>query len=167
MMPVVLFLLLIWPFSLVAAENDRPRLVGEVAYSEPMLFDYNRDGQSKQVQFWLSLDIKPARGKKGEPGYMKEEGTLRRFLKDIEKGVPVIGYDQFMMVPDNPLGKAVEVTDIAISGNTATFNVGPNRITVKVKGPGFANDSITVNDGMRDYPMTLYAGDLKIIKGRK
>jgi len=166
-MPVALFMLLFWPLSLVAAKDDRPRLVGEVAYSEPMLFDYNRDGQAKKVQLWLSLDIRPARGKQGEAGYLKEEGTVRRYMKDIEKGTPVIGYDQFMMIPDNPLGKAVEVRDIQISGNTAVFTLGTSRITVTDNGPGFAHDSITVNDGIRDYPMSLFAGDLKIINGGK
>jgi len=167
MLPVVFFLLLVWPLSLVAAEDDRPRLVGEVAYSEPMLFDYNRDGESKQVQFWLYLDIKPAFGKKGEAGYVPEEGTVRRYMKDIEKGIPVIGYDQFMMIPDNPLGKAVEVSDIELSGNTASFTSGSFRITVKDNGPGFARDSITVNDGIREYPLSLFAGDLKITSGGK
>lgn len=163
MIPVLLFLLLGWPFTQVAAGKDRPRLVGEVAYSEPMLFDYDRDGHASQVQFWLALDIKPALGNKGEPGYKPEEGTVRRYLKDIEKGTPVIGYNQFMMVPDNPLGEPVHVSDIQISGNTVVFSIENSRITVTDNGPGFANDSISVNDGIRDYPVTLYDGDLNII----
>jgi len=150
-----------------SSAGGRPHLTGEVAYSEPMLFDYNRDGQSKQVQFWLSLDIQPAWGKKGEPGYVDEKGTVRRYMKDLELGVPVIGYDQFMMIPDNPLGEEVAVRDIDISGNTATFTFGTFRVTVKDNGPGFAKDSIRVNDGMRDYPVSLFGGDLKIIKDMK
>lgn len=166
-MPVVFFLLMLWPFSLVAAEDDRPRLVGEVAYSEPMLFDYDRNGQSSHVQFWLALDIRPARGKEGESGYMPEEGTLRRYMKDMEKGVPVMGYNQFMMVPDNPIGEAVEVHDIEFSGKTASFTSGSFRVTVKDNGTGYARDSITVNDGIREYPVSLFDGDLKITKGGK
>ena len=166
---VVLFLLLfLWgcagAFSGSFRGGERPQLIGEVAYAEPMLFDYNRDGQSKQVQLWFSLDVKPAWGKKGEPGYQEEEGTVRRYLKDLKLGVPVIGYNQFMMLPTNPLGEPVEVRDISISGNTAVFTLGTNRVTVKVNGPGFANNSITVNDGLRDYPMSLFAGGLKIVR---
>jgi len=164
---IVLFLQLFsWGCASLSGSSagGRPHLTGEVAYSEPMLFDYNRDGQSKQVQLWLTLDIEPAWGKKGEPGYLKEKGTVRRYMKDLELGAPVIGYDQFMMLPDNPLGEPVEARDIEISGNTATFTVGTNRVTVKDNGPGFANDSITVNDGIRDYPVSLFGGDLKITR---
>jgi len=54
------FLLLFCPLFVIAANADRPALVGEVAYSEPVMFDYNRDGRPKRIQLWASFDIKPA-----------------------------------------------------------------------------------------------------------
>jgi hypothetical protein len=87
-------------------------------------------------------------------------------MKDIELGAPVIGYDEFNMLPNNPLGKAVSVSDIVISGNTAAFTSRGLRFTVTDNGPGVANDSIIVNDGIRNYPVSLFDGELRIINAR-
>ena len=163
--PFVFFLLLFCPLHVIGANADRPALVGEVAYSEPLIFDYNRDGRPKKVQLWASFDIKPAVGKEGESGYLAEEGSMRRYMKDIELGAPVIGYDEFNMLPNSPLGKAVPVSDIVISGHTAAFTSRGLRFTVTDNGPGVTKDSIIVNDGIRDYPVSLFDGDLKIITG--
>ena len=157
------FLLLVWPIQGIAADDERPQLTGEVAYSEPLIFDYDRDERPNKVQLWVSVDVKPAAGEKGEPGYRQEEGFLRRYMKDIEKGIPIIGYSQFMMLPDNPLGEAVEVSKITISGNTATFTSLKVHITVTDNGPGYTKDSIVINDGIREYPVSLFDGDLKIV----
>jgi hypothetical protein len=68
----------------------------------------------------------------------------------------------------DPLGKAVPVSDIVISGNTATFtSMRGLRFTVTDNGPGVANDSIMANDGIREYPVSLFDGDLKIISGEQ
>jgi len=66
---------------------------------------------------------------------LAEEGSIRKFMKDLEPGAPVIDYDQFNMLPRNPLGEAVPVNDIAISGNTATFTSGGLRFTVTDNDP--------------------------------
>ena len=84
---------------------------------------------------------------------------MRRFMKDIEQGAPVTGYNQFNMLPHNPLGKAVPVIDITLSGKTVTFTSGGLRFTVTDNGPGFANDLIIVNDGIRDDPISLFDGE--------
>ena len=164
---VFLFLLIFWPHCPIAAGDERPQLVGEVAYSEPLVFDYDQDGKPNKIQLWVSVDVKPALGEKGQPDYRQEGGTLRRYMKDIELGVPAIGYNQFMMLPDNPLGESVDVSDISISGNRATFSSLKMLITVTDNGPGFENDSIVLYDGLREYPVSLFDGDLKIIRGEK
>jgi hypothetical protein len=43
-----------------------------------------------------------------------------------------------------------------------SFNVGPMRYTITDGGKGYQHDSITVNDGLNDYPVTLFDGDLTI-----
>jgi len=144
-----------------AAEEQRPTIRGEVAYAEPVQFDYNRDGTQETIQLWASFTLKPAVGKKGEPGFLPEEGHLRRYMKDLSLGRPVIGYNAFNMLPDNPLGEEVPATEIQLQGNTVTFKAGL-LYTVVVGGEGLEHDSITVNDGIRQYPVHLLAGEIKI-----
>lgn len=156
----VLFLICLGS-SLWAAENDRPTMQGEVAYGEPVKFDYNQDGTLNTVQLWATFELKPAIGKEGEPGYLPEEGYLRRYMKDLALGAPVIGYSAFNMLPDNPLGDEVPATDIQLSGNTVTFMAGLH-YTVVDGGEGLASDSITVNDGIRQYSVHLLDGDISL-----
>ena len=40
------------------------------------------------------------------------------------------------------------------------------QFTVTDNGPGFANDLIIVNDGIRDYPISLFDGELRIINAQ-
>jgi hypothetical protein len=146
----------------LAADGARPTLSGSVAYAEPMRFDYDKDGIINDVQLWSDFDIKPAVGKEGDPGYVPKEGYLRRYMKDLALNAPVIGYNNFNMLPDNPLGDKVPVSNITISGNTATFTVNDAKFTLVDGGRGFEHDSITVNDGIREYSVSLFAGDIVI-----
>lgn len=150
-----------------AAENSRPALTGEVAYAEPVAFDYDRDGKSNLIQMWASFDVKPAVGKKGDPGYLPEEGTMRRYFKDIKTGQPVLGFSMFNMLPDTPIGEPVPVSDVTLSGTTMSFNVGPMRYQITDGGEGYQHDTVKVNDGLNDYPVTLFDGDLTISGSRK
>ncbi len=145
-----------------AAAGSRPALTGEVAYAEPVAFDYNRNGTADEIQMWAQFDVKPAVGKEGEPGYLPEEGTMRRYFKDIHTGQPVIGFSMFNMLPDTPLGEPVPVTGITLSGTTMSFIVGDLHYQVIDGGKGYQHDSITVNDGLNDYPVTLFDGDVMI-----
>jgi len=149
-----------------AAENNRPALTGKAAYAEPVAFDYNRDGKADMIQMWVSFDVKPAVGKEGDAGYLPEEGSMRRYLQDIKTGQPVIGFSMFNMLPDTPIGEPVPVTDISLTNKTMSFNVGSMRYKITDGGEGYQHDSITVNDGLNDYPVTLFDGDLTITDGR-
>ena len=149
-----------------AAENSRPALTGEVAYSEPVAFDHDRNGTADEIQMWANFDVKPAVGKEGEPGYLPAEGTMRRYMKDINTGQPVIGFSMFSMLPDTPIGDPVPVSDITLTGNTMSFFVGDLRYQIIDGGQGYQHDRITVNDGLNDYPLTLFDGDLTISGSR-
>jgi len=153
------------PMSAVA-ERSRPALAGKIAYAEPVAFDYNRDGKADMIQMWASFDVKPAVGKDGDDGYLPEEGTMRRYLQDIKTEQPVIGFSMFNMLPDTPIGEPVPVSDITLSGKTMSFNVGPMRYQVTDGGKGYQHDAITVNDGLNDYPVTLFDGNLTITGGQ-
>jgi len=115
---------------------------------------------------WANFDVKPAVGKEGEPGYLPAEGTMRRYMKDIHTGQPILGFSMFNMLPDTPIGEPVQVTGITLSGNTMSFIVGDLHYQVTDGGQGYEHDSITVNDGLNDYPVTLFDGDLTISGSR-
>jgi hypothetical protein len=91
---------------------------------------------------------------------------MHRYLQDIKTGQPVIGFSMFNMLPDTPIGEPVPVTDISLTDKTMSFNVGPMRYKITDGGEGYQHDSITVNDGLNDYPVTLFDGDLTITDGR-
>ncbi len=149
-----------------AAKNSRHALTGEVAYAEPVAFDYDRNGTADEIQMWANFDVKTAVGKEGEPGYLPAEGTMRRYMKDIKTGQPIVGFSMFNMLPDTPIGEPVPVSDITLSGKTMSFIVGDLHYQVTDGGQGYEHDSITVNDGLNDYPVTLFAGDLTISGSR-
>jgi len=152
--------------SVTAGDKNRPILSGDVAYGEPIKFDYNQDGTLKDIQLWVLFHVVPAVGKEGESGYLPAEGYLRRYLKDLALGVPVIGYSQFNMLPTTPLGDEVAASEITLSGNTMTFMSGGLHYTVVDGGEGLDSDSISVNDGIREYPVQLLDGDLTISTGK-
>ncbi len=146
----------------LAADAGRPTLRGSVAYAEPMKFDYDKGGTMNDIQLWADFEIQPAVGKEGEPGYLPEVGYLRRHMIDLALNAPVIGYSNFNMLPDNPLGDKVPASDITISDNTATFTLNDTKFTMVDGGQGLKHDSITVNDGIREYPVSLFGGDIVI-----
>lgn len=148
--------------SASAQVTASPVLSGSVAYAEPVRYDYDRDGILNQVQMWATFEIKPAVGTRGKPGYQPEEGFVRRYLKDIDTGQPVAGYSMHTMLPDTPLGQPIPVSEVSLSGHTMTFTVENYRYTVTDGGPGYEHDSIKVDDGLDQYPVTLFDGDLTI-----
>jgi len=160
--PVLSTVLAVITPTLAPAEDARPALTGSVAYAEPIGFDYDRDGVANTVQMWATLEVRPAVGREGEPGYLPEEGTLRRYLKDLDLDQPIAGYSIRNMVPDKPIGETVEVTDVKLNGKTMSFNVGDLRYTVTDGGPGYEKDTIVINDGLSAYPVSLFDGDLTI-----
>jgi len=150
------------PAVAVQAATSQPALTGSVAYAEPVAWDYDQDGTSNQVQMWASFDIKAPVGTKGTPGYQAGGGTMRRFIKDLGTGKAVVGYGIRNMLPDNPLGQPIKVSDVELAGKSMKFTVGGYRYTVTDGGPGYKNDKVVINNGQDDYPVTLFAGDLTI-----
>jgi hypothetical protein len=144
------------------AATSQHTLTGSVAYAEPVAWDYDKDGSNNQVQMWASFDIKAPVGTKGTPGYLAGGGTMRRFIKDLGTGKPVAGYGIRNMLPDTPLGQPIEVSDVELAGRSMQFTVEGYRYTVTDGGPGYKNDKVVLNNGLEDYPVTLFAGDLTI-----
>jgi len=146
---------LLLPLLLWAGGEKRPLLDAEVAYAKPMQFDYDRDGKMNDIQMWASVKIE--RTKDGYSGY------LRRYMKDVKNGKAVLGYADINMLPDQPYGEKIPVSEVQHRGRTVMFKAGSKHYILVDGGKGYQNDTIIVNDGNRDYLVELYAGDVKVV----
>jgi hypothetical protein len=148
-----LSVLLLSPLLLWAAEGT-PLLEAEVAYAKPMQFDYDRDGKMNDIQMWATVKIF-----KTDKGYT---GYLRRYMKDVASGKAVLGYADINMLPDQPYGEKIPVSEVRHRGKTVLFKAGSKHFILVDGGEGYRNDTIIANDGNRDYLVELYAGDVKV-----
>ena len=149
----VTILALCLPLLLAAAES-RPVLRAEVAYAKPMEFDYDRDGTHNRVQMWAEVRID-----KGPEGYT---GYLRRYMKDIDKNKPIMGYADINMLPNMPYGEKIPVEEVQKKGKVVLFRAGSKHYIFVDGGKGYANDTVIANDSVRDYLVELYDGDVVV-----
>jgi hypothetical protein len=147
-------LLLLSPLLTGAPATPAPLLEAEVAYAKPMQFDYDRDGKMNDIQMWATAKI--IKAKNGYSGY------LRRYMRDVKSGKAILGYADINMLPDQPYGEKIPVSEVTHKGKTVLFKAGSKHYIMVDGGEGHQNDTIIVNDGNRDYLVELYAGDVKI-----
>jgi hypothetical protein len=140
--------------TLLPAASRTLLVEADVAYAEPMQFDYDRDGKMNEVQMWATVRIY-----RTDKGY---EGYLRRYMKDIHSGEPVLGYADINMLPDRPYGEEIPVTEVQHKGRTVLFKAGSKSYILVDGGEGYENDTVIANDGNRDYLVELYDGDVKV-----
>ena len=139
------------------------QLTGSVSYTTVYRFDYNKDGHKNAVRFYIELILRPAIGREGEPGYRAEDGYVQYYVYDIEKKQRVEKWlEGFGMLNHAAVEARHPATQIAISGDTATFEAFNMKWTVVAGGKGYQSDTITVDDGFRKKPLKLYAGGLSI-----
>jgi len=141
------------PLLLLAADS-KPLLTAEVAYAKPVEFDYDRDGKPNRIQMWATVHIE-----KSDKGY---SGYLRRYMKDVQSGKPVWGYADINMLPSQPYGEKIPVSEVKVHGKTVLFKAGSKHYIFFDGGEGYENDTIIANDGNRDYFVELYGGDVKV-----
>jgi len=141
------------PLLLLAADS-KPVLTAEVAYAKPVEFDYDKDGTPNRIQMWATVHIE-----KSDQGY---SGYLRRYMKDVQSGKAVWGYADINMLPSQPYGEKISVSEVEIHGKTVLFKAGSKNYIFFDGGEGYKNDTIIVNDGNRDYFVELYAGDVRV-----
>jgi len=145
------------------AQAPRLELSGAVSYTTVYRFDYNKDGNRNPVRFFIELKAVPAVGAEGQPGHRPEAGWVHYYVFDEEKKTRVEKWlEGFAMLNHDAVAAHHPATNIVISGNTATFEAFRMKWTVVDGGPGFASDTVTVDDGFRKKTMKLYAGDLVI-----
>jgi hypothetical protein len=137
---------------------------GAVAYTEKVLFDYAKDGVRNNVQFWLEFKGSPALGDPEDAGYKPESGAIYYYLVDMDNKKKVDNWLMgFSMMEGPPPSGPYPMTDIHISGNTATFSAFGMSWTVVDGGEGYAKDTVMIDDGYKSRAMKMFGGDLRVL----
>jgi hypothetical protein len=137
--------------------GERVVLNGEIFYSKPLRFDYDRDGTKNRVVMASKFFIKRLR----DGGY---NGYLQRYLYDIDKQKAVTWYAKKNMLSEPPIGIDTEVSNVKQEGKTITFDVGNWHFTMTDGGKGYLSDKIIVNDGIRTKQVTMYGGEVEVFE---
>ena len=137
--------------------KERVVLKGEVFYSEPLRFDYDKDGTKNSVVMASKFFIKQLE----DGGY---DGYLQRYLYDIDKQKAVTWYAKKNMLSEPPFGIDTEVSNVKQKGKTVTFDVGNWHFTMTDGGEGYISDKIIVNDGIRTKHVTMFGGDVEVFE---
>ena len=149
-------------FASHAPAADVPELRGGIAYTGVHRFDYNKDGNRNRVQFFLIFKARAAVGKKGEPGYRPEKGTLTYRVYDLDTGKQVDNWSNGFNMGFPSSDRPYPLTDIAIDGKRATFDGMGMKWTIVDGGEGWEKDTVETDDGTRKRTMRTHAGDLKV-----
>lgn len=137
---------------------------GAVAYTEPIQFDYMKNGTRAPVQFWLEFKGTPALGDPGDKDYQPESGAIHYYLVDMDRKKKVDNWLMgFSMMEGPPPSGPYPMTDITIIGDKATFTAFDMTWTVIDGGEGYAKDTVRVNDGFSTRETRLYGGDLQVV----
>lgn len=150
---------LLLPLLMYAGGTKREVVKAEIAYAKPMEFDYDKDGKQNRIQMWAKIIIE--RSAEGYSGYFS------RFMKDTYTQKAVFGYADINMLPNKPYGEKLPVSEVEIHGKTVLFKAGSKYYILIDGGEGYQNDTAIVNDGVRDYMVELYDGDISITKEKE
>jgi hypothetical protein len=151
-----------------AAPPPGASIYGELAFSEKVGFDYDRDGKTDSVQFWIELKAQSAVGDPGTPGARVESGSVSYFVLDLESGRRIddwmLGLNMTGLVGGFPMaGKEYPLTNIRIRGKTAQFDLRGSTWTIRDNGDSWEQDDIRIETGGREKQGRFYGGDITVI----
>lgn len=151
------------PAAAPAPGRQPPYLWAEVAFSDVMVFDYDRDGTRDRVQFWIAIDGVPAAGKAGEADYTAESGSVSYFVLDVTRKARIkdwlMGFNMGFPAPGEPH----PITNIAIDGRTARFDLRGATWTITDKGDTWDKDAIELKDSSGVRKARFYGGDFRVV----
>jgi len=139
----------------VLKKGEKVILKGEVFYSEPIRFDYDKDGTKNNVVMASKFFIK----EKADKSY---DGYIQRYLYDIDKKKAVTWYAKKNMLSEPPVGIDTAVNNVKQKGSTITFDSGTWHFTMSDGGSGYISDKIIVNDGIRSKEVEMFGGDVEV-----
>lgn len=148
------------------SEISGPAVSGELAFSETLVFDYDRDGTQERVQFWIAFEARPA---PGEPSPEVESGSLRYYVYDLDGKRRVddwmIGFNMTMGGGFPRAGEAYPLTNVRITGRQAQFEIAGTAWTIVDGGDSWERDSIEVRDVNGVHKGRFYGGDVRVVPG--
>jgi len=141
-----------------------PSVSGELAFSNTLVFDYDRDGKQERVQFWIEFEARPA---PGEPSPEVASGSLTYYVFDLESEQRVddwlLGFNMTMGGGFPRAGESYPLTNVRIEGKKAQFDLAGTSFTIIDRGDSWKDDTIEVRDhnGLREG--RFYGGDVRVI----
>jgi hypothetical protein len=146
------------------APPPAPSVAGELAFSETIVFDYDRDRKQDRVQFWIAFEARPA---PGEPSPKVESGSLKYFVYDLARKQRIdnwmLGFNMTMGGDFPRAGEAYPITNVRISGRTATFEFSGATWTITDGGPTWTADTIDIRDYRGTRRAQFYGGDVRVV----
>jgi len=135
--------------------GDRLLMEGEVFYSEPLQFDYDKDGTVNTVVMGATLfaKITPEGG---------GEGSIERYLYDVKLKKPITWYMKQNMLSEPPIGIDKTIRNLSWQGKIVQFDSGGWHYTVTDGGKGYQKDTIMVSDNNIEKKVKLFGGDVTI-----
>ncbi len=141
-----------------------PSVSGELAFSETLVFDYDRDGVQNRVQFWIDFEARPA---PGEPSPRVTSGSLTYYVFDLDSTQRVddwmIGFNMTMGGGFPRAGESYPLTNVRITGKKAQFDLAGTSFTMVDGGDSFKEDTIEVSDHNGVRKARFYGGDVRVV----
>jgi hypothetical protein len=141
-----------------------PSVSGELAFSDAIVFDYDRDGAQERVQFWIEFEARPA---PGEPSPEVAGGSLTYFVFDLDSEQRVddwlLGFNMTMGGGFPRAGESYPLTNVRIEGKKAQFDLAGTSFTIIDRGDSWEDDSIEVRDHNGTRSARFYGGDVRVV----
>lgn len=152
------------PAAAPTAAVTGPSVSGELAFSEAIVFDYDRDKKQDRVQFWIAFEARPA---PGEPNPKVEGGSLKYFVYDLRRKARIdnwmLGFTMTMGGGFPRAGEAYPITNVRVAGRTATFEFSGATWTITDGGPSWKADTIDIRDYRGTRRARFYGGDVRVV----
>ena len=136
-------------------KGEKMILKGKVFYSEPLRFDYDKDGKKNSVVMASKFFAK----KCADGSY---DGYIQRFLYDIDKQKAVTWYAKKNMLSEPPFGIDTTIKNVKIHDKTVGFDSGNLHYSMTDGGKGHVSDKIIVSDGIRTKQVEMFGGDVEV-----
>lgn len=151
--------------AVTAHGSPTPIVKGELAFSETIAFDYDRDGTPDRVQFWVEFEGQPALAETGDGEPAEETGWASYFVLDVERQERIddwlLGFNMGGGFP--VAGEKYPLSNIRIEGRTAWFDLNGSTWRLSDRGEGLDQDSIRIDTGGRVREGRFFAGNITVI----
>jgi hypothetical protein len=143
--------------------SEPPYFEGELAFSEPMAFDYDQDGTPDRVQFWIQFAGQPAKGREGEAGFRPESGAVHYVVADLDRRKKIDNWLMGFNMGFPVAGQPFPITGIVINGRTVSFDLQGKIWTITDRGGSWQEDEFELRDHLGARPGRFFGGDVRVV----